>query len=484
MPHRRTLPLLVIALVACSADPGVSVQRADDLVVTSTVEPTTTIDENTSTDTGDGIGDELFPDLGNPGIDVQHYTLDLAYDPDSGELTGSVTIDLTLTQDRDQITLDSIGPEVRTVMVDGAEVAFESDVPELRIDLPDGLAAGDTAEIVVDYTVNPKQIASETGVQDGWIVTDNGSFVLNEPEGARTWLPCNDHPSDKATWTFRIGVPDGMVAVANGALAHLDDTDTLDTYTWEESDPMATYLIQVLTGDYVLVNGEGPHRLPLVSVVLADDREAAQPALDLMDDQIAFFEEYFGPYPLDRYGIAITDSVPGLAMETQGRSYFSREDVLAYVPEDLFAHELAHMWFGDAVTPERWIDIWLNESFASYAAWMWIVGGTDVDSLAEAALANRFPGITGAPRVDEMFGYNSYDGGAVVLHALRRTIGDHTFFELLQRWVADNNGTSQGTDDFIALAEEVSGQDLDEFFDTWLFAAEVPDQLPEPSVTG
>ncbi len=484
MPHRRTLPLLALVLVACSADPGVSVQRADELVATTTVEPTTTVDETVPTDTGDGVGDVLFPDLGNPGIDVQHYAVDLTYDPDSGDLTGAVLIDLTLTEDRDRITLDSMGPEVETVIVDGAPATFESDDPELRIDLPDGLGAGDPAQVIVAYTVNPKAIASQVGVQDGWIATENGSYVLNEPEGARIWLPCNDHPSDKATWTFRITVPDGVVAVANGELTGLDDTDDKDTYTWDERDPMATYLIQVLTGDYVIINGEGPHGLPLTSVVLADDREAAQPALDLIDDQIAFFEDYFGPYPLDRYGIAITDSFPGLAMETQGRSFFSREDVLSYVPEDLFAHELAHMWFGDAVTPERWIDIWLNESFASYAAWMWTAGGADVDQFAQAALGQRFPGITGAPGVEEMFGYNSYDGGAVVLHALRRTIGDDAFFELLQRWVADNNGTSRGTDNFIALAEKVSGQDLGEFFDTWLFAPDVPDEFPQPAVTG
>ena len=160
MPLRPTLPLLVIALVACSADPGVSVQRADELATTpgpSSTDPATTTAP--SVDTGDGVGDELFPDLGNPGIDVQHYSVDITYDPDSDTLEGSVTIQLTLTRTRTEITLDSLGPDVQSVMVDGAPADFESDRPELRIDLLAGLAAVDTAEIVVDYTVHPKQIA-------------------------------------------------------------------------------------------------------------------------------------------------------------------------------------------------------------------------------------------------------------------------------------------------------------------------------------
>ena len=172
-----------------------------------------------------------------------------------------------------------------------------------------------------------------------------------------------------------------------------------------------------------------------------------QPFLDVTAEQIAFFEEWFGPYPLDRYGIAVTDSEGGLAMETQERSLFSRDDLstgtLDFGPQLLLSHELAHQWYGDAVSPARWTDIWLNESFATYAQWMWLehAGFSNVDMFAADALRFRPAGSSAQPTLDDLFGYNSYDGGAVVLHALRRTIGDDAFFELLQRWVADYSGT-------------------------------------------
>ena len=220
---------------------------------------------------------------------------------------------------------------------------------------------------------------------------------------------------------------------------------------------------------------------------MRDDVEAAQPCIDSIGAQIDFFESFFGPYPLDRYGIAVTDSFGGLAMETQGRSLFSREDLvpctLNPIQELLLSHELAHQWFGDAVTPAQWQDIWLNESFATYAQWLWLaeVGIEPVDSAAATALSLRaqFGGNpTGLPGADDLFGYNSYDGGAVVLHALRLTVGDDVFFGMLRRWVADNEGTSRTTADFIALAESESGMDLGDFFATWLYSRVIPTEFP------
>ena len=181
--------------------------------------------------------------------------------------------------------------------------------------------------------------------------------------------------------------------------------------------------------------------------------------------------------------LATDGSTGGLAMETQGRSMFSSEDIggrFDYGENLLLGHELAHQWFGDAVTPADWGDIWLNESFATYGEWMWLeeAGLGTVDDSARNALANRPPGATGTPSVGEMFGYNSYDGGAAVVHALRRTIGDDAFFTLLRRWIGENNGTSRTTADFIALAQQVAGQDLTAFFDTWLFATRPPSSFP------
>ena len=142
---------------------------------------------------------------------------------------------------------------------------------------------------------------------------------------------------------------------------------------------------------------------------------------------------------------------------------FSRTDFAAGrldSGQQLFlSHELAHQWFGDAVSPARWKDIWLNESFATYGEWMWLdhEGSTPIENSALAGLASHETWSTANPTAEELFQVNSYDGGAVILHALRKTIGDDLFFALLRQWVTDNSGQSRTTEDFVALANTVAG---------------------------
>ena len=493
-------------LAACTTSPGVTStdarsNRTSAVATTVTVDPTVPVtestepttsrpdDETTTTSSGpapddEGVGDALFPSLGNPGIDVEHYTLALQYDPFLNDISANAHLEMVMTEDRDAFSLDSSGPDVSAVSVDGVPAEFVEAPPELMITPVSPLASGQSVAVDVTYTLQPEPVPSAAGEQVGWFRSPGGSYVINEPEGTSTWMPCDDHPSDKATFRFELTVPTGLTAVANGALVGHTSTASADTWTWQEDRPMATYLIQVVTGDYEIVDGEGPNGLPLSSIVLRDDRSKMEPYLDSIDDQIDFFDDYFGPYPLDRYGIAIIDSVPGLAMETMGRSQFSRADFasgrLDQIQELLLSHELAHQWFGDAVSPARWTDVWLNESFATYAEWMWLdhIGAQPIAEFAMAGLAERKHRSTASPRVDEMFGFNSYDGGAIVLHALRKTIGDDPFFRVLRRWVADNNGASRTTEDFVALASKVAGQDLTEFFATWLYADKVPTRFP------
>lgn len=512
--HRRSGGLVLVAclgtyLAACATSPGVvSTEAKSNHSSTSQSTPTAdgttpntspTTESSTPADTSpgastttsvgpvddaDGVGDKLFPSLGNPGIDVLHYTLKLQYDPTRNELSGDEHLDVMMTEDRDAFTLDSAGPVVSAVLVDGAPATVVATSPELHITPVSHLTKGQQVGVDVTYTLTPEPVPSDAGGQVGWFPTPGGSYVLNEPEGAHTWMPSDDHPSDKATFRFELTVPSGLTAVANGALVDHTSTDTTDTWIWQEDRQMATYLVQVLTGDYEIVDGTGPNGLPLVSVVLHQDRTTMQPYIDTISEQIDFFDDFFGPYPLDRYGIAITDSAPGLAMEMMERPLFSRSDfstgTLDTQQQLFLSHELAHQWFGDAVSPERWKDVWLNESFATYAEWMWLdhVGTHSLDASALDGLTARGPWSTSDPSAAEMFQINSYDGGAVILHALRKTIGDDLFFTLLRRWVTDNNGSSRTTEDFVALANQVSGQDLTKFFATWLYANSLPTAFP------
>jgi aminopeptidase N len=487
--------VLALALAACSGG-GPSVTARDTAPEASDGRPIdTTAGVNTSTTTTlaapegvsgpYGLGDPLYPDLGQPGLDVTHYLVDLAFDPATDALEGTVTVDVTATAPLDAIALDArTSIEVAAVRVDGAPSAFDRPGDELVVPRQPALAAGSTAQVAVDYRVATSPVGTSGGLPGGWFNTPGGAYVLDEPDAARSWLPSNDHPSDKATYTFVLTVPDGYTAVANGVPGEQRSGPEGTTFTWEMAEPMATYLIQVLVGDYEIVRDIGPRGLPLVHVALRDDLDRLDPYLSITPEMIDVLEGFFGPYPLDSYGLAFTDSFAGLAMEQQGRSMFSAEDFpgeLGYLQHLLLAHELAHQWFGNAVTLDNWRDIWLNEGFATYGQWLWLdhVGLGDLDATAEAALTQPRAFAPGTPDPDRLFAPEVYDGSAIVLHALRRTIGDDAFFDVLRRWVTDHEGSSASTADFVALAEEVSGRPLDDLFDAWLYSVDPPDRYPD-----
>ena len=193
----------VLLVVACGADPGVTAQRADATTVPSGPQASTGPDQpaRPASGTGDGVGDLLFPALGNPGLDVTHYDIDLAFDPARDTIEGVVGLDVTLTEDRREVTLDAVGLDIAEVTVDGVPADSVADDPELRITLPAPAFSGDEVRLEVAYSVVTLDRLSAIGMSVGWFNTVDGSFVLNEPDGARTWMPCNDHPSDKATYT-------------------------------------------------------------------------------------------------------------------------------------------------------------------------------------------------------------------------------------------------------------------------------------------
>jgi aminopeptidase N len=409
----------------------------------------------------------------------------LVYDPDERRLEGSITASGVVVNATDRISFDLFGPTVSSVAVNLEPVEFTVGDSELLVPLDSVLSVGARFETTVDF-------ASEANWQTwdpdaaGLFASRDGVWSVNEPAGASTWLPVIDHPTDKATWSFEISVPKGLEAISNGELVEPGGVTKGDqtTWHWVQAEPMASYLITMLIGDYEFVDaGQSATGVLFEHVVLTERRKALDAYLEVTKQQMAYFEEIFGPYPFDRYGISITDSVPGLAMETQGLPVFSWRDLdgtLGVAAQLFLSHELAHQWFGDAVSPATWDDIWLNEGFATYAQWLWFdhIGIEDLTSTAALSLATLPSFGWPLSRPDELFGEVAYTGGAVALHALRLTIGDEAFFAGLREWVATYLDSAASTEDFRAVMEDVSGEDLGTYFATWVDATTVPDRFP------
>ena len=434
-------------------------------------------------------GDPRFPGLGSSDIDVEHYEVALGFDLAAMSIEGTVVLELTTLVVTDQVSLDAEDLDVMMVTVDGAARPFLNADRELTITLDEPVAAGTPLLVEVEYTAQLDS-SQQFGDDAGIFVTPDGIWSVNEPDGVSTWMPANDHPTDKAAWTFTLTVPSEHVAVANGELVGTTEVGAgapggVSTWRWDQAEPMAPYLALLLVGKYELVDaGSTPSGVRLEHAALDGAVDSLDDYTDVTLEQFAYFEGLFGPYPFDRYGLAITDSTPGLAMETQGRSLFSDADLdgsLGFLQHLLLAHELAHQWFGNAVSPGTWDDIWLNEGFATYAQWLWLdqVGLASLGELASGSLAGLPDSGGPVARPDQLFGPVSYTGGGVVLHALRLEVGDDAFFAGLQRWAAEYRFDVATTDDFRAVMEDVSGADLRSFFESWVETEDRPDRFPD-----
>ncbi len=503
--------IIAVAAVSCSSDDlSAPPESATSTVIeeetassstsaaSSTSASSTTQESTTSTAStteapvvgaigGETVGDPYYPDIGNTGYDVDHYALDLTVDTTGIDtLEGVATISFRTTEALSGLSLDLEGLTVSSVEMvdsDGASpLAFEQTDRKLRVSwgdlvLPEGL---DTT-IRVTYSGNPISVPSTTRIGNiGWFDLGANSVAIGEPFGARTWYPVNDHPSDKARYSFSLDVAAPLVGVANGVLVNDEMVDGRRRTYWEMTDPMASYLATVTFGQYLLIDSDPADDVSVFDAVPPRLQGVFDGDFGLTDEMLIVFEDLFGPYPFDEYGVMVIDGAFPFALETQGRSIFSGTSVDGDGSiERIVAHELAHQWFGNHVSPATWRDIWLNEGFASYAEDLWIEFGLNgdpgflEDRLVDRALGAQSP-APGDPGPAGLFDRSVYRRGALTLHALRLEVGDEVFFDTLRTWIVRFGGGSASTADFIALSEELHGSSLDAFFDAWLSDAPLP----------
>ncbi|MFG2226458.1 M1 family metallopeptidase [Streptomyces sp. NPDC048644] len=447
-----------------------------------------------------GIGDRLFPTLGNPGYDVTSYDVSLDYPGRNDRpLTAVTEITARVTTELERVNLDFARGAVGSVTVDGLPARHAQHGEDLVVTPAYHLVPGQKVRIVVRHTSDPR------GTGDGgWIRTTDGLAMANQADAAHRVFPCNDHPSDKAFFTFHITAPRMLTVVANGLPAGRGDHGPRRTWTYRTAHPMATELAQVSIGRSAVLVRRGPHGMPVRDVVPAADRKALAPWLARTPAQIAWMERKVGRYPFPLYGVLIADARTGFELETQTLSLFEKDlftsgRLPAWYVESVMVHELSHQWFGDSVSPHRWSDLWLNEA---HATWYEALYAQEKGGMKRASLETRMHrayqlsdgwradgGPPAAPKPPvpgkkiSIFRPVVYDGSALVLYALRRRIGPVAFDRLERSWVARHRDGAARTADFVALASEISGQDQSGFLHAWLYGRKTPPMPGHPEWT-
>lgn len=436
-----------------------------------------------------GIGDSYYPLDGNGGYDATHYDIRVNYQPSTDVLSGTTTILATATQDLTRFNLDFL-LKVSSVRVNNALAAHRTKGGELTVTPAAPIRKGTALTIVVRYSDTPAQY--ELYGYNAWKRTATGALAVDQPQMAPWWYPSNDHPRDKATFDVAIEVPTGVEAISNGVVVGQQQSRPgWVRWFWRSVKPQAPYLTFFAIGQYEVVRATAPNGQPVLNAYGEDlvNGAAARASVERTPEVTEVLAEHFGPYPFEAQG-GVVDTGLGFALETQTRPVYDDVFFRRGANTSVVAHEQAHQWYGDSVSVHDWSEIWLNEGFATYAEYLWSDyqgEGTPAELAqfvydlypAEDDFWQVLPGDPGAPN---QFHDAVYDRGAMTVQALRTEIGDDAFFTILKGWPALHKDGTVTTDQLIAYAEQVSGKQLDDLFDTWLYTKGKPDVGPNGAV--
>ncbi|MHA6757856.1 M1 family metallopeptidase [Streptacidiphilus sp. PAMC 29251] len=429
----------------------------------------------------DGVGDPYYPQDGNGGYRVSHYDVRLNYDPAKPDfLRGDTRIDAVTTQHLDRFDLDLDGFTVDSVTVNNKPAAgfTRTGEHELVITPAHPIDRGRPLQVRVTYSGKP-------GLY--WMTADAKGAVhaFAEPHSATSWYPVDDHPSNKASFTLTTTVPTGWSVVGNGEPEAPVTRNGATTFVWNEKHPVASYLTGVVIDKFTLVTSHLADGTPVYDAYLPDGGDAAKPYEDKLPEVLDFLSSKFGRYPFSSAGGIFYPGDPddpsnnGGGFELQDRPVYP--DGIAPQRFTDIVHENAHQWFGDSVSVKGWKDICVKECFATYAEWLWNEAkqGNDLDAdyLKTVAAEKDDPAFWKDPLYDpgaDSFYGGAYTVGPLMLHALRRTVGDAVFFRTLRDFLREHTYGNASWSDFEQLAHKESGQDLAGFFQAWAHSTTVP----------
>jgi aminopeptidase N len=420
--------------------------------------------------------DTLYPARGTDRLDVLKYSLNLIWNPVTGNLTGEAQVQIRPIVDAKSIVLDFMPYQLDDVLVDGTPAGASIEKEKLTVAAP--VIAGQPVTLVLRYHGKPRTtpMPSQRGDAEplGLTATKDGElWTMQEPYGAFTWYPANDIPSDEAFYDISVTVPPGWTAVASGTpVAQMENT-----YSYTSADPVAPYVTTLAVGKYRKITEPGPGGLPLTYWYRPGKDDKLVPALKKSGPLLTWLEQKVGPYPFPSAGVVVVDSAS--AMETQETVTLGAR--IGNLEANLL-HEYAHQWFGNSVTPTSWKDVWLNEGWATYLQYVW-----------EEEQGHKFPGQDlrtflrerdgklraelgppGNPKPANFAQSNVYVCPAAMLQALHDELGDAKFYALARDWVQTQPNTQQDRASFTAFVNKHTGSDHTAFINAWLDSPTTP----------
>jgi len=430
----------------------------------------------------------------DPEYKLNHYKLEIKVYIAEKRLEGKATLTLTrYRKPKRYITLDAVEMDIKSVFVDGVKVKYDYDGEKLYVDLGK-LLDDKPIELVVEYKV----VEPRFGL---YFITPDEHYPnrryevwsQGETEWNRYWMPIYDYPNNKCTSEIIVWVPKGYIAVSNGSLIEKKIDGDWEVYHWLFDKPHSTYLIALAVGRYIELKEE-MDGVTLYYYVPPDKVNDADRSFSRTKDMIKFYESYLGvKYPYGNYKqVCVQNFVVG-GMENTSITILLEETLhdehahMDFESEPLVAHELAHQWFGDLVTCKDWSHIWLNESFATYLENLYVRHWKgeddfiyemmqDLDNyLMECRRNYSRPIVYNIYKYsEEVFDQHSYPKGGLILHTLSNILGEDTFRKGLKEFLTRFAYKNADTEDLRKVLSEVSGLNLEWFFNQFVYNAGHP----------
>ncbi len=427
------------------------------------------------------VEDPYYPEMSNPEVDALHYYLDLAWDGTT--LAGTTTVTIRRAAPADSVRLDLSGALlVSAVELDGAPIDFEQSGDGLVM-ATGPLEDASTYTLTIEYSGTPVPTPAPSLRRDmtdglGWVVDSDATVhTFQEPYGAFTWYPVNDHPSDEALYDAAITTVGDDVGVFNGELVSAEPTATGTTNSWHVDEPVASYLTTIAIGPYTEHTATTPSGMEISYWLLPRDEGLLSNLETEGSAAFEWLEKHAGPYPFSTLGVVIVGG--SSAMETQTMITMSRG--AASRPDAVLLHEMSHQWYGNSVTPLDWQGVWLNEGWAMYMQ-QWYETDTGLPPFAGGIdrwrrydqMSRLISGPPGDYNPESFGDTNIYLSPAMMLDEIRQRVGDAKFEKLVKAWPAEHENENVDRQTFEAWLNGKTGRNFGPLLRKWLDSAKTP----------